>query len=118
MLSFLDRLIDVKSNENHMSIKRDLENLLNTRVSFLSWNSEWTALNKSLVSYGSPIFTYNICEKIRDLILRNDPRFKDVTVTLLNKIKDKNHILYLRIEGLLYAEPVPEPIIFDSIIGG
>jgi len=116
MISLLDRLINEKPIEQHASIKRDLENLLNTRVSLLSWHNEWKELNRSLISYGIPDFTPDFCKRLSDLILHCDPRFKTVTVTLLNHIKTSERVLCLHVEGLLYADPTPEPIIFDSII--
>ncbi len=138
--SILDKLIDdapdnvhesVKARhqqliELYQSVRRDLENLLNTRVSGLNWPPEWQELNISLIAYGLSDFMSDslmalptqteFCEKLAGIIQRFDPRFKSVQVKLLQAKDKADRTLRMRIEGLLYAEPVPEPIVFDSVL--
>jgi type VI secretion system protein ImpF len=138
--SLLDRLLDddprkqhenPKSrhqmlNELHASVRRDLENLLNTRVSHLQWPPEWKELTNSSIAYGIPDFMNmpltdrqaqrEFCAKLSALILRFEPRFKTVEVNLLTDAKQQDRTLRLRIEGMLYAEPVLEPIMLDSVL--
>ena len=66
--SVLDRLIDddpqvrheAQRNRNQLlrdlklAVRRDLENLLNTRVCCATWPRELTELQQSLVNYGIP----------------------------------------------------------------
>jgi type VI secretion system protein ImpF len=139
--SLLDRLIDheptrrVESKRSRgqllstlcQSVRRDLENLLNTRRRCLSWPAEWKALNKSLVDYGVADFMGSeleteaaqqiFCTQLTQIIQRYEPRFKELKVMLLKPEEDQpSRTLRLRIEGLLFAEPLPEPIILDSIL--
>lgn len=138
--SLLDRLIDDAPEQSHESVKsrgqflaslyssvrRDLENLLNTRQYFLNHPKEYTELTKSLIDYGIPdfmsgrldveILQSNFCEKLTTIIRRYEPRFKEVVVKLVSNPKEKDRTLRMRIEGLLYAEPMPESIVFDSVL--
>jgi type VI secretion system protein ImpF len=138
--SILDRLIDeepdklreaLKSRHQQLtdlclSVRRDLENLLNTRQPAIIWPKAWQELNTSLAAYGIPDFMGNsletseaqnkFCADLQRIIQRFEPRFKSVQVALLQNAATPDRTLRLRIEGLLYAEPVPEPIVFDSIL--
>jgi len=138
--SILDRLIDevpekteepLRSHnqllyELRSSVKRDLENLLNTRRRYVSWDKAWEELDKSLVDYGIPDFMgtqldsknvqKNFCCHLEQIIRRYEPRFKEIKVKLQDYLDKRDGTLHIRIEGLLYAEPVPEPIIFDSTL--
>ena len=142
LASLLDRLIDetperqteVSSRSRaqqlavlFQSVQRDLENLLNTRRRCISWPPEWQALDTSLVNYGIADFMgteleketarQNFCLQITDIIRRYDPRFKEIQVFLSHAGEEpRTRFLRLHIKGLLYAEPVPEPIILDSIL--
>lgn len=139
LISLLDKLIDeapeqlterppTPSKQLSMlyeSVRRDLENLLNTRQRSLSWPKELSEISASLYAYGVPDFMnyYTedqvaltvFCQAITDLIKQFEPRFKEVNVTI---IQNANHsqLLRLRIDGLLYAEPQPEPIVLDSVL--
>lgn len=137
--SLLDRLLDAAS-EYHFeqlarqsqqldglcdSVRRDLENLLNTRQRYFSWPKELTELERSLVAYGAPDFMssqleartvqQSFCNSLTQIIKHFEPRFKEVSVSLLQQ-KEGERTLRLRISGLLHASPVPEPIILDSIL--
>lgn len=138
--SLLDRLIDnnpeqkketIKSRHQILaelcqSVRRDLENLLNTRRRCLAWPKNWYELDISLVNYGIDDFMkghlhaemswQNFCEQLEVIIRRYEPRFKEVSVKLLKNDNIYERVLHMRIEGIIYAEPVPEPIVFDSLI--
>ena len=135
--SILDRLIDDDSQQTEksqnqilydlcLSVKRDLENLLNSRRRCISWDSSWEELEQSLVDYGIPDFMGTqldskqsqkiFCRHLERIISRYEPRFKQVKVTLQDYLDKKDRTLHIRIEGFLHAEPVPEPIIFDSVL--
>jgi type VI secretion system protein ImpF len=138
--SILDRLID---NEPHLkveaekskhqqlknlrsSVRRDLENLLNTRFRIVEPSGEFHELEKSLLNYGLPdLATVNITdtEKKKDFtrsleqILRNfEPRFKSVNVRYLDNQDITDHTLRFRIDATLYADPAPEAVVFDSTL--
>lgn len=138
--SVLDRLID---NEPHIqveaeknrhqqlgalrdSVRRDLENLLNTRFRMLSPAANYRELEKSLLNYGLPdLATVNITDPekkmqfTRDLetILREyEPRFKSVKVTFIDNKDSIDRTLRFRVNATLYADPAPEIVVFDSIL--
>lgn len=136
--SVLDRLIDYEPDNNKeapkarsqvlrelkQSVRRDLENLLNTRRRCLNWPPSMDELNQSLVGYGIPDFTgthlgttaerESFRNTIENVIRRFEPRFKTVRVVLLENAEPTDHTLRFRIDALLYAEPAPEPVVFDS----
>jgi type VI secretion system protein ImpF len=136
--SVLDRLIDddphtqqepAKSRnqvlrELKLSVRRDLENLLNTRWRCVAWPPDLNELETSLVNYGIPDFTGTAFASSSDqeqfrktveaVIRRFEPRFKRVRVELLTDGESLERSLKFRIDALLYAEPAPEPVVFDT----
>lgn len=138
--SLLDRLIDHEpevTRETHRSrtqivrelkdsVRRDLENLLNTRPPWHLPSDRWSDLQLSLANYGLPDFTgANLSsdenreryrQVIEDIIRRYEPRFGHVRVVLLDEGETLDRTLNFRIEALLRVEPEPEPISFDSIV--
>lgn len=136
--SVLDRLLDDDPDVNREapksrsqllrelkeSVRRDLENLLNTRWRCASWPSDLKQLEHSLVNYGIPDFTganLGVAQNregfrriIENVIRRFEPRFKSVRVELLNNAEPLDRTLRFRIDALLHVEPAPEPVAFDS----
>ena len=138
--SVLDRLLDDEPTatrelpktrnqvlrELKKSLRRDLENLLNTRWRCTSWAEDLEELERSLINYGLPDITgadlgsaqhreefRQIVEKV---IQRFEPRFKSVKVAMLGNSEPLDRTLRFRIDALLYAEPAPEPVVFDSAL--
>ncbi len=138
--SILDRLLD---NEPHIqteidpgrhqfqkqlrdSVRRDLENLLNTRYYLLSPPDELPHLEKSLLNYGLPdLATVNIIDSQKrkaftqnlEQALRNyEPRFKTVKVSYIENTDRIDRTLRFRIEVVMYADPLPEVVVFDSLL--
>jgi type VI secretion system protein ImpF len=105
-------------------VRRDLENLLNTRWRAQPWPKHLDELDRSLVNYGIPDFTgmsfgstggqQRLVEMIEQTIRRFEPRFKQVKVELLPATDQPNRTLRFRIDAMLHAEPAPEPVIFDT----
>lgn len=138
--SILDRLLDndpgtnMEADKNrhqytrdlHNSVRRDLQNLLNTRYRIIAPPEEFKQLETSLLNYGLPdLATINITnvEKKKDFtrslekILRTyEPRFKSVKVILLDNNDKTDRTLKFRIDATLYADPAPEIIVFDSVL--
>jgi type VI secretion system protein ImpF len=136
--SVLDRLLDddptvtretVKSRtqvlrELRQSLRRDLENLLNTRWRCASCPEDLEELEHSLVNYGIPDITgadlgsaqsrEEFTQIVERVLESYEPRFKSVRVTMLPNSGLLDRTLRFRIEALLYAEPAPEPVSFDS----
>jgi type VI secretion system protein ImpF len=138
--SILDRLLDndpgnamdadtgqhQKLKQLRNSVRRDLENLLNTRLRILEPDDEYNELKKSLLSYGLPdLATVNIIDKVsrkkfvthlENLLIEFEPRFKSVNVNYLENSNSLDRTLRFRIDALLYADPSPEVVIFDSVL--
>ncbi len=106
------------------SVRRDLENLLNTRWRPMEWPAELAELERSLVNYGIPDVTgqelgsqsgrQEFRRAVEAVIRRYEPRFKQVRVEMLDNAERLDRTLRFRIDALLYAEPAPEPVVFDS----
>ena len=136
--SVLDRLLDDEPGnqqeppksrnqvlrEMKLSVRRDLENLLNTRWRCLAWPPDLDQLDASLVNYGLPDFTGvgmatpqqrdHLRRVVEQTVRRFEPRLRAVKVVLLENPDDLDRTLRFRIDGLLYVEPAPEPVVFDS----
>ena len=138
--SVLDRLLDAdpgaqrdapKSRGQHLAemrraVRRDLEALLNTRQRCVSWPEDLKELDQSLISYGIKDFASlnlgtdgereEFCRDVEDVIRRNEPRFVSVSVNLLKNQDTVDRTMRFRIEALMYADPAPEALVFDSFI--
>ncbi len=138
--SILDRLIDDEPHiqveaektkhqrlrELRSSVRRDLENLLNTRYRVISPSEKYTELQSSLLNYGLPdLATVNIIDidkkhaftqNLEKVLKTFEPRFKSVKVTHQDNADSTDRTLRFRIDATLYADPVPEVVVFDSIL--
>ncbi|MCD1600165.1 type VI secretion system baseplate subunit TssE [Rheinheimera aquimaris] len=136
--SLLDKLIDDTPGQKdtgrsrrgfdlkalRQSVRRDLENLLNSRVQWHTWPQSYRELPQSLLNYGLPDFSVmvvdsdegrlQLCRAVEQTIRRFEPRFVDVDVTVPEQEHGMERVLRLRIQALLYADPEPEHIMFDS----
>jgi type VI secretion system protein ImpF len=136
----LDRLIDDAPDQERdpvlsaadsmvalrVSVRRDLEALLNARRRWRSWPARMTQLNTSPLSYGMPDFAsgaFNDARRreelrveIEDTIRRFEPRFLSVRVHLVDSKERLEATLRLRIEAVLHAEPAPEAVTFDTLV--
>lgn len=135
--SVLDRLIDYEPDvsrepvQNRMSdyqqlkasVRRDLENLLNTKNFVSPLAAEYKELQSSLFVYGLPDFTAesprdsSVRDRLRleieKLIYHFEPRLTNVMVVSESNAQDYR-TLGFKITGLLMIDPMPEPIIFDT----
>lgn len=138
--SVLDRLLDDEPTarretprsrtqvlrELRQSVRRDLENLLNTRSRAISWPEDLEDLDLSLVNYGIPDVTgmsfqgQRSREELRRVIQRViehfEPRLRSVEVEMLDPAEPVDRRLRFRIRAMLEVEPAPEPLTFDSEI--
>ena len=136
--SVLDRLIDEEPHKRseppksrtqvlrdlRRSVRRDLERLLNTRHRCVEWPPDLDQLDASLVNYGIPDFTgagmsspadREQFRRVVEWVIRSfEPRFKSVKVELRDDVDTGSRTISFRIDAMLYAEPAPEPIVFDS----
>jgi len=138
--SVLDRLIDndpqvhleASASRNQLlrdlkqAVRRDLENLLNTRIRCISWPAELPELKQSVVNYGIPDLTgtplassrerEEFRRTIQSVILLYEPRLKKLRVTLGDQADAIDRTIRFRLEAILQAEPAPEPVAFDSTL--
>ncbi len=104
------------------SVRRDLQDLLNTRVSLVECPSDLEDLQTSVLNYGIPDFgalpmgsadqKEFVRKRIEEAIRTFETRFQHVRVLMANS--NRPGALNFRIEGTLYAEPAPEPVEFES----
>lgn len=139
-LPLLDRLIDDAPDQPRdpplspaeamealrASVRRDLEALLNARRRWCSWPAELTELAASPVGYGIPDFTAGAMNEpgrrdvlraeVEATIRRFEPRLISVKVALIESANKLDATLRLRIDGMLHADPAPEPVAFDTTV--
>lgn len=138
--SVLDRLFDNETHnraerdpDHHQllrelrnSIRRDLEFLLNTRFYISEPPDEFPELSKSLLNYGLPdLASVNIIDiekrnefakKLEQTLNYFEPRFKSVKVSFMENFDKSDRTLRFRIDAVIYADPLPEIVVFDSIL--
>lgn len=136
--SLLDRLIDSDPDRQQddpltedqvlravqISVRRDIENLLNTRYRCAEWPPQFDGLNDSLVNYGLPDFTaagLNVVNDhgllitaIEDALTRFEPRLIDVRVERVRGTDYIDRTFRFRIKATLKLESVEQEIRFDS----
>lgn len=119
-----DRERQIKNLRN--SVRRDLENLLNTRLRIVEPGDEYPEVCASLLNYGLPdLATINIgdlnqrkrfIEQLETMVAEFEPRFKSVTINYQENADRLDRSLRFRIDAVLFADPYPETVIFDSIL--
>lgn len=138
--SILDRLLDdepessaeAARNRAHLlremklALRRDLENLLNTRRRNQKVPDALAEVAKSLVTYGIPDFSgtgpatddlrAEFAKQVENIIRENEPRLVRVSVELAAVPEDGDRTLRFRIDALMRADPAPEPVSFDSMV--
>src|SRR5438067_7702316 len=138
--SVLDRLIDNEPDVRReaprsrnqvlrdlkQSVRRDLENLLNTRMRCVPWPPEMKHLKKSLINYGLPDLTGSSPVSAKDreefrrtietIVKQCETRLKKLRVRLIDSPNSIDRTIRFHIDAVLQAEPAPEPISFDSTL--
>ncbi len=137
--SLLDKLIDnhpekTSDFDTHFShnlqrfyeeLRRDLENLLNTRLHNFEHDENFVQLKTSLYSYGRPNFPGNyladeggletFCSNLTHCIKQFEPRFDTVIVSPVLNHSGKQS-LQLRIQGTLHGDFPVQEIVFDFFL--
>lgn len=140
LVPLLDRLIDDAPDQTRdlpisaaesivllrQSVRRDLEALLNARRYWDLWPEHMNELAVSPLGFGIPDFTSGAFNDparretlrldIEDAIRAFEPRFLDVRVSLIESKERLEATLRLRIDAIIHADPMPEPITFDTIV--
>jgi type VI secretion system protein ImpF len=138
--SLLDRLMDAEPErvrdlsvsaaesvaQLRRSVHRDVEALLNARRPWRSVPEVFPTLRLSPMGFGIADFTagaFNdrrqrevLRAEIEDTIRRFEPRLTQIQVQLAEDGELSRATLRLRIDALLRMDPLPEPIIFDTLV--
>ena len=138
--SVLDRLIDrdpANSSEAaptraqsvrqlKVSLRRDLEWLLNSRRTPEAVNSEFQELEQSLYNFGLPDVTSLSWDSARDrgrlarmieqALHTFEPRLSGIRVVAVEATAGAQHVVRFQIEGMLDMDPSPEHISFDTLL--
>ena len=136
--SILDRLIDEEPEISRepaqyrtstigqvkAAVTRDLENLLNTRRNIQVPPTAFEELNNSLFVYGvrdytaqnprSPAAKQQLRLDIEQTLRRFEPRLRNVTVQMESATASERNLRF-RISAVLVADPVTEPVTFDTV---
>lgn len=106
------------------SIRRDLEWFFNTRQMLTNLPPHFVELKRSLITYGLPDLSSfslttpesqnQLCGLLEKAIETFEPRLRQIKVSLeMQSSYDKS--LRFKIEATLLVEPMPEPVVFDTI---
>jgi type VI secretion system protein ImpF len=137
--SILDRLVDYEPrNQNEapksrlqnlrelkQSVRRDIECLLNARIPDYGIDENAEEIRNSILFYGLPDFTgvgakdpeeqSRMTSAIEKAIETFEPRFIGLKV-YLEPIDIFDKQVRFRIEANLNIEPMPEPVVFDTVL--
>lgn len=140
VLSVLDRLLDDEPDRSdeaplddslllrytQQAIRRDLQDLLNTRIRCVSWNPEWKELPDSLLNYGLPDFTVaaldaashpdKVLESIRQTIERWEPRLTGVRIRQTSGDSYFNRVIKFRIEATMMINEKKHVLMYESVL--
>ncbi len=136
MPSVLDRLIDADSAGTSWrrgygvsqivdAVRRDLEDLLNTRQSHTGLPEHFTEVGHSIIAYGLPDLTSlnaitpqqraEVGRSIELAVAQFEPRLQDIRAILEDSGNEKDRAIRFRIEARLSAEPAPD-VAFETIL--
>jgi type VI secretion system protein ImpF len=136
MPSVLDRLIDADASGTAWrrgygleqiveAVRRDLEDLVNTRQSHPDVPAEFNELRRSILLYGLPDFgslsaftsqqRQEIARLLEAVVNQFEPRLRDVRATLLDAADDKSRTVHFRIDARLRLEPAPN-VVFETTL--
>jgi type VI secretion system protein ImpF len=137
-IPLLDRLLDSDASEGppitasmalevlRAAVRRDLEALLNARRRRHPLPAVHPELLASPLNYGIPDATsgaYAVPERraalareVEATIRRFEPRLMDVRVELVGTQDELSRALRLKVNAVLRADPVPEPVSFETLL--
>ncbi len=136
MPSVLDRLLDPDSagtawrrgyglQQMMQAVQRDLEELLNTRQSHQGLPDDLNELNSSIFAYGLPELTSlnattpaereAIGMILEQVVMKFEPRLRNVRATLETDPDGKERHLRFRIDARLSVDPCPE-VAFETVL--
>jgi type VI secretion system protein ImpF len=138
--SILDRLIDRKPDETsepqwgdsqrleviRAGIRRDVQDLLNSRFRCVAWPPQLEELSDSLLNYGLPDFTAAglnlardpdiLIESVRRALNTFEPRLTEVRIRLVGDSFHVDRTLRFRIDAVLLIENQRIPMQLESAV--
>jgi type VI secretion system protein ImpF len=136
MPSLLDRLTDPGSGgtawrrgygveQMTEAVRRDLEDLLNTRQSTYGLSRDFGEVHRSVIGYGLPDLTTlaaytaeqraDIGRLIEEAIALFEPRLRGVRAVMLENTDGNDRSVRFRIDARLNVDPAPE-VAFDTVL--
>ena len=136
MPSLLDRLIDPEATGTSLrqgysidqmsrAVLRDLDELLNTRLTTLDIPTDCQETLASIAAFGmpdlssvpaaTPLQRAAIGKTLETIIMRFEPRLRDVRATLVDNDAEKTRSVRFLLAGRLCIDPSPE-IAFDTVL--
>lgn len=110
----------------HIAVRRDLEALLNARRRRRPLPAMLSELPTSVINYGIPdpaSGAYTVPElrtalarEVEATIRRFEPRLTKVSVALVDDKQALGGTLRLKVDAVLRADPVPEPVSFETLL--
>ena len=110
----------------HAAVRRDLESLLNARRRRRPLPALLSELTSSIINYGIPdpaSGAYAVPEQraalareVEATIRRFEPRLTKVSVGLVGQDDGLGGTLHLKVDAVLRADPVPEPVSFETLL--
>jgi len=137
--SILDRLVDMDPRESReapksrstsirelkASVRRDLEWLLNSRCFIDASDPGLEETSRSVAVYGLPDIVglsaenhmeqKRLTQALEQAIRKFEPRFLDMKISMEPPTPTERTMKF-RIEANLDMDPVPEPIVFDTVL--
>lgn len=138
--SLIDRLFDYEPTmagdpqltwadsvrELKLSVRRDLEWLLNTRCTPQEAPASCKELRRSLYRFGLPDFSSlhqgspdtapRLAREVEEAVALFEPRLANARVTLAKVQEGGEQRLHFLIEAMLRLDPNPERIVFDTVL--
>ena len=107
------------------AVRRDLENLLNTKNFSSCFSPAGRETARSIFSYGLPDFTSanprsssvknQVRQNIEKAVSQFEPRLRNVIVRMDDSGKNERNLRF-QISALLVVEPVTERVTFDTVL--
>lgn len=134
--SLLDRLIDPESSGTAAQpgytvaqmlqvVRRDLEDLLNTRLTIMNLPAALARLRGSVYAYGlvdlnslnalTPQQRDDIGKLLETTVAQFEPRLRDVRAVPIEAAGERKQAIRFRIEARLDVDPSPE-VTFDTVL--
>ncbi len=133
--SFLDRLLDPESMGGRVAgydhrqmmdaVRADLEELLNAHQSYPDIPTAYTEVRRSILTFGLPELSGYDCSSlqqrgdlartIQGLVVRFEPRLRNVRVTVHGERGKGGLVMQFRIDAELNVDPAPE-VGFETIL--